>query len=130
MANAFDVDAREVTELAADLGRVAADSLPLVDAVMKRAAQGVKEEMASDAAASRHFGGIGRTISYDSDYRVGQVAYEIGPDRDRGAVAALGVIAYFGGSNGGGGTLDINAPLRAEEPRMLAALDKALADLL
>lgn len=128
--NTFDFDAREVTELGADLGRVSGTALPLADAVMKKAAENIKTGMAADAAGSRHFGGIGRTISYDSDYRVGQVGYEIGPDRDRGKVAALGVIAYFGGSNGGGGTLDINAPLRAEEPRMMAALDRALGDLL
>lgn len=128
--NTFDFDAREVTELAADLGRVAGDALPAVDAVMKKAAVNVKDGLAADARGSRHFRQIAPSMSFDSDYRVGQVGYEIGPDRDRSPAAALANIAYFGGANGGGGSLDLNGPLRAEEPGMMAALDKALGDLL
>src|SRR5690606_15991913 len=117
VVTSFDIDTREVTELAKDLGRVAGKTLPLVDAVMKKAADNIKREMADDARGSRWFQ-FADTISYDSDYRVGQVAYEIGPDRARGGRARLANIAYFGGANGGGGTLDINGPLRSEEPRM------------
>lgn len=124
----MNIDAREMTELAADFGKATAKTLPLVDAVMEKAAGNIKDELVEDAQASRHFSQIARSISYDSDYRLGQVAYEIGPDKSRGG--ELGVIAYFGGSNGGGGTLDINAPLRSEEPRMMAALDKALGEVL
>lgn len=128
--NTFDIDAREVTALAADLGRVASGALPLVDAVVKKGAQNITEEMRADAAGSRHFGQIAPSLSYDSNYRVGQVGYEIGPDRSRSPGARLANIAYFGGSNGGGGTLDIDAPVRNEEPRMLKALDEALGRIL
>lgn len=129
----MNIDARELHEFAADLGRIASDALPAVDAVVKKGADNIKKEMVADAEASRHFSSkrgrsLSSSISYDSDYRIGQVAYEIGPDKSRGG--ELGVIAYFGGSNGGGGTLDIDAPLRSEEPRTLKALDEALGRLL
>ena len=128
--NAFDFDAREVTELAADLGRVSGAAVPLIDGVMRDSAERITEELAADARGSRHFRQIAPAMSFDRDYRIGQVGYEMGPDRSRTPAAALANIAYFGGSNGGGGTLDISAPLRSEEPRMMAALDKALGDLL
>jgi hypothetical protein len=114
-------------ELSADLGRIASSALPEVDKILKKGAQSVKDEMVSDAQASRHFRSIARSISYDSAYRVGEAAYEVGPDKDRGGEIAN--IAYFGGANGGGGTLDIDAPLQSEEPRLMKALDDYLGSL-
>lgn len=126
----MSVDIEGLPELIADLGRSAARSLPLVDAVLKNGADNIKREMAADAAGSTYFGGISRTITYDADYRLNQPAYEIGPDRSRGGSAALAHIAYLGGANGGGGTLDLDKPLRSEEPRLMKALDDALRDVL
>lgn len=114
-------------ELSADLGRIASSALPEVDKILKKGAQAVKDEMVQDAQGSRHFRSIARSISYDSAYRVGEAAYEVGPDRDRGG--QLANIAYFGGANGGGGTLDIDAPLAHEEPRLMNALDDYLGGL-
>lgn len=114
-------------ELSADLGRIASRALPEADAIVKKGAQNVKDDMVSDAEGSRHFRSIARSISYDRAYSGGQVAYEVGPDKDRGG--GLGNIAYFGGANGGGGSLDIDGPLKAEEPRLLKALDDWLGGL-
>lgn len=114
-------------ELAADLGRIASEALPEVDRIAQKGAQNVKDAMVEDAQGSRSFRPISRSISYDRAYGVGQVAYEIGPDKSRGG--QLGVIAYFGGANGGGGTLDIDGPLKAEEPRLMKALDDFLGGL-
>ncbi len=114
-------------ELSADLGRIAASALPEVDAIAKRGAQNVKDDMVSDAEGSRYFRRLARSISYDRAYRAGEVGYEIGPDKSRGG--QLGVIAYFGGANGGGGTLDIDGPLEREEPRLMAQLDKWLGGM-
>lgn len=114
-------------ELSADLGRIASRALPDVDVVAKHAAQNIKDEMVEEAQGSRAFRSIARSISYDRSYGIGQVSYEVGPDKSRGG--ALGNIAYFGGANGGGGTLDIDGPLKAEEPRFLKALDEMLGDL-
>ena len=122
-------DFSEVHRLAADFGHAAARVLPEVDAVVKKGVGNVKDEMVADAKGSRHFKALADAITYERDYRLGQVGYVAGPDKDRRG-GAIANIAYFGGANGGGGTLDLNAPLRNEEPRMLAALDRALGDLL
>lgn len=130
MADSFDIDTREITAFAADLGRVSARALPEADAILKRGADNIKNEMVEDAEGSRHFRRMAPSISYDADYRVGQVAYEIGPDRSRSGAAHLANIAYFGGSNGGGGTLSLDAPLSHEEPQMMKRLDDFLGGLL
>lgn len=129
MANDVTVDATEMVRFAADLGRVASTLLPKIDAVAKRGAENIKGEMASDAAGSRHFRGIAQTIDYDRDYGLGYVGYEVGPNRERGGQAPLAGVAYFGGANGGGGTLDIDGPLEREAPKFMKALDELLGDL-
>lgn len=120
----FIVDSSQLREVSQSLGRIAGDLVGGVDEVVKRGAQNVKDELVSDAQGSTHFKGMAGSISYDSDYRVGQVAYEIGPDKSRRG-GGLGNIAYFGTSRGGG-TLDLEKPLGSEGPR----LERALADLL
>ena len=129
MAGEISIDVSEVHKLVADFGHASAKVLPLVEAVVKKAAQNVKEEMVADARASRHFRGLGSAISYDSAFGLGSVAYTVGPDKDRRG-GALGNIAYFGGAHGGGGTLDINKPLASEAPRMLKALEDVAGGLL
>lgn len=115
-------------ELSADLGRIASSALPEVDKMAKRGAQNIKDDMVEDAEGSRHFRPVAPSISYDRSTSAGQVSYDIGPDKGR-AGGALGVFGYFGGANGGGGTLDIDGPLKAEEPRLMKALDDFLGGL-
>lgn len=119
----FYVDASEAFVVADALGKIAGSDLPEVDAVLKKGAQNIKEEMARDVRGSSHFKGMAGSISYDSDYRIGQPAYEIGPDKSRPG-GSLGNIYYFGTSRGGG-TGDLEKPLRSEVPRV----ESALADL-
>lgn len=119
----FYIDSSELRVLSQNLGKIAGSAVKDVDAVLKKGAQNVKEEMAADARGSRHFKGMAGSISYDSDYRVGQPAYEVGPDKSRRG-GALGNIYYFGTSRGGGSG-DLEKPLRSEGPR----LEKSLADL-
>lgn len=125
----LDIDTSDLRALATDLGKIPARLLPEADAVVKRGAQNVKDHMNADAAASAHFHGMAGSVTYDSAYRVGSVQYEVGPDKARRG-GALGNIAYFGGANGGGGTLDIDAPLTAEEPRLTSAIGRLLEQLL
>jgi hypothetical protein len=113
----------ELRALAENLGRIASKALPDVDAVLKRGAQNVKTEMAADAAGSTHFKGMAGSISYESAYGIGKARWIIGPDKGRKG-GSLGNIYYFGTSRGGG-TGDIEKPLRSEEPR----LQSAIADL-
>lgn len=128
-----DSEIQGLRELSADFGKIAAQALPEVDAILKKGANNVKDELVADAEASEHFWRIGQSITYDSSYRFGEAGYEIGPDKARGGkaggAASLAHIAYFGGANGGGDTLDIDAPLKNEEPRLMAQLDKWLGGL-
>lgn len=124
----FTVDVSEVRRLADNLGKIAGKAVKDVDLVVKKGAQNVKEEMAADVRTSKHFvgkkgPGLESAMSYDSAYSVGAVRYEVGPDKSRPG-GALGNIYYFGTSRGGGSG-DIEKPIRSEAPR----LEKALLDL-
>lgn len=111
----------EVRKLAANLGRIAGSALDDVDGVLKKGAQNMKSEMQADASGSEHFKGMAGSISYDSEYLPGRARYVVGPDKSRRG-GALGNIYYFGTSRGGGSG-DIDKPLRSEEPRTLSALE-------
>src|SRR5690606_34547615 len=90
MADSVHIDTSEVRAFAAELGRVAGKALPGLDAVLKKGAQQIKDDLVADAKGSRHFRQIAPTISYDRDAGIGRVGYEIGPDKDRGGAARLG----------------------------------------
>ena len=111
--------------LAVNLGRVAGSAVKDVDEVLKKGAQNVKSEMQADVSRSPHFKGMAGAISYDSFYLPGRARYVVGPDKSRRG-GSLGNIYYFGTSRGGGSG-DINKPLRTEEPRLMLALDALAA---
>lgn len=111
----FTVDTSDLRQYGVNLGKVAASTLEDVDAVAKKGAQNIKDDLVSEAEASTHFRHMAGAISYDSKYGLGSVGYEIGPDKARRG-GALGNIAYFGTSRGGG-TLDIDGPLAREAPQ-------------
>ncbi|WDF32248.1 hypothetical protein PTW37_10215 [Arthrobacter agilis] len=119
----FYIDSSEIRVLEQNLGKVSGDVLKRTDEVLKKGAQNVKEELTADAATSRHFRALASAMSYDSDYRPGQAAYEVGPDKNRRG-GGLGNVYYFGTSRGGG-TGDIDKPLRTEGPE----LEQNLGDL-
>lgn len=114
----------ELRALATNLGHVAGDALKDVDAVLKKGVDNMKREMVADVSGSDHFKGMARAITYESHYLPGRARWVVGPDKSRRG-GALGNIYYFGTSRGGG-TGDIEKPLRSEEPKTL----RALADLL
>ena len=117
--------AAELRQFATNLGKVAGSAVKDVDGVLKKGAQNIKNEMQADASASKHFKGMAGSITYDSHYLPGRARYVIGPDKSRRG-GALGNIYYFGTSRGGGSG-DIDKPLRSEEPRTVSALE-ALAE--
>jgi hypothetical protein len=119
-----------VHEFIADLQRVSRTALRDVDAITKRAAQNIKTELVTEAQGSGSFSAIAPTISYEQHYGRGKVAYDIGPDKDRGGAASLAGIAYFGGAHGGGGKLDFEGPLERETPRMMQHLSQYLGGIL
>ena len=111
----------EVRKLAANLGKIAGSAVSDVDAVLKKGMQNIKTEMVADVSASEHFKGMAGSITYESHYLPGRVRYVGGPDKGRRG-GALGNIYYFGTSRGGGSG-DIDKPLRNEEPRTVSALE-------
>lgn len=115
----------ELRAFATNLGKVAGSAVKDVDAVLKKGAQNIKNEMQADASGSTHFKGMAGSITYDSHYLPGRARYVIGPDKGRRG-GALGNIYYFGTSRGGGSG-DIDKPLRSEEPRTMSALDALAA---
>lgn len=129
MPDGVQVDVSQLVGLADDLARLGATAVERVDPVVKKAANNVKDDLVADAAGSEHFKGIAGTITYDRAYRIGYVGYEVGPDRDRGGQAPLADVAYNGGANGGGGTLDLDGPAEREAPRLMKALSDVLGKL-
>lgn len=120
------IDLSEVRALATDLGKVSKEVEREADKVLERGALGVKNAMAEDARA-RHSGSgkhFPNSISYDRRYGVGRMSYEIGPDKSR-RQGALGNLLYFGSRNNAP-TLDIEAGLIAEEPKLLSEMGKML----
>lgn len=113
-----------------DLARLAADLASAPDRVMREVKQvvskgslNVKQQLISEAQGSRSFRSIGRSIGYDLDTTADSVEGEIGPDKSRNSSAGL-LMAYYGQSRGGGGTLpDPLLALQAEEPGFIAALE-------
>lgn len=114
--------ADDLRKFAQDLGKVAGRAVPDSDAVLKKGANNIKEDLVSDAKASKHFKGMAGSISYDPIGGFGSLGYEIGPSKDRRG-GALGNIAYFGTSRGGG-TLDLEGPLGRESPALERELGK------
>src|SRR5690625_321005 len=127
MADAFSIDTSQLRELAADMRQVDSRVARWVRPVVERGAFNVKSDMQRAANESRHFR-IARAISYDMHDRgfggVGEYAAEIGPVKGR--PGSLANIAYFGGANGGGGTVE---DPQAAADRELPNFMNALADL-
>lgn len=130
MADGTSMDLSQMNRLVADLGRIPGRVVPEVRQIAERGAFNVKNRMVTDARGSRHFKQIAPTISYDESTRAGMVSFDIGPDRDRGDAAKLANIGYYGGRNGGGGTLDIEAGLNEEGPRLEDHLSRLARGLL
>lgn len=99
-------DASDFTALARDLDRAAAsDLVGKVEPVVARGALNVKNAMQADMGQSRSFGQVARAISYDVDRFTEHVRAEVGPVSAGRQVGDLAHFAYFGGANGGGGTV-------------------------
>lgn len=142
MADAIEIDASDFFRAAADLKAASRDMMSEVRPAVSNAALQVKEGMRADMAASRHFDQVADSITYDmrgnavvSEAEVGPVTGGhgggfIGPlpqGGKRGVVGDLAHFAYFGGANGGGGTVrDPKVHLEDEAPRF----EKAIGDIL
>ena len=113
------LDDSQLRALAQDLGLVPKGLIPKVRGVVRKGAVNVKNAMQQDLQKSKHFKAAARSVDFEevSSGAFGQtsIAAEIGPNKSRHAAAGLAGIAYFGGINGGGGTVRDPAEALAEE---------------
>lgn len=123
----MEFDTSELDDLAADLEAMGTHIRRKVRPVVSKAGVNIKNQMQSEASRSRHFE-IGPSISYDLTEATNAVEIEVGPTKQRRA-GRLANIAYFGGVNGGGGTLpDPEGALEAEAPNVMEHLADAVIE--
>lgn len=103
----MSVDASDLDGLARSFRKIPAEMVPKLKGVVTKSALNTKNIMRKDAAGSKHFKQLARTISYDIKVNSfggdGVIEGEVGPSG--GGAASLAGIAYFGTSRPGGGTL-------------------------
>ena len=122
-------DFSELRKLVTDLREAGNVVRSEARAVISKGALNIKNQMRDEVARSRHFQ-FAHRINYDIRGATGDtIEAEIGPQT--GFAGSLAGFAYFGGVNGGGGTVpDPMGALEAEAPnveRYLAELaEKAL----
>lgn len=142
------VDTSQADALIAKIEKVPDVVFQEAVAVGRKAALNIKNGLVQDARRSRYFRQVAATIGYDEKPKLRGVEFVIGPDKDKtipstkvtgssgrgrkstkhrpGTVGNIANIAYFGGANGGGGTLDFDAPAQRE----LANIEEHLADVI
>lgn len=116
-----EIDASELREFSTELGKVPGKVVTGVRPAVVKAGVNMKNQLREEMDKSKHFKA---SRSIDFDISDGGLAVEVGPSK--GKPGSIANIAYFGGVNGGGGTVpDPRGALDAEAPRF----EKALTDL-
>lgn len=120
MSGEVTLDASELRAFSATMTRAIPE---VAREVMQATAKGgvnIKTQLRAEARDSEHFR-LERHISYDVED--GGFGVVVGPEKV--GAGNLANIAYFGGANGGGGTVpDPRGALDAEVPRYVDALSK------
>lgn len=127
MADSISVDMNEVRQLAVDMSQVDSRLTRHLIPVVKKGAVNIKEDMQAAMRSSGSFGAMAGAISFDMID--GDMGAEIGPTKSYGGAGGAGFganIAYFGGANGGGGTVE---DPQASGDRELPNFEKALAEV-
>ena len=129
------IDNRELYALASDLGKMPQVMGRKCAPIFRRTALEVKKGMQADLRESRHFKQVAASVDYDlNEYEMfGSLSMtaEVGPNAERNASAPLAGIAYFGGANGGGGTVrDPEFHAREQGSRMVEYIKGAAEGLL
>jgi hypothetical protein len=135
MADSISMDTSEFRAAAADLTAAGSGVAARVRPVVKKGAGNIKGQLRREMQSSAAFKGITPDIDYSMHggemFGVGVIEAEIGPRTGSGHAGNLANVAYFGGANGGGGTVpDPRGALEAEIPRFEKALLDVLGDLL
>ena len=129
MSDSISIDTSELRALAADLSAAGPLVSREVRGVIVKGAVTIKNQLRSEAQASRHFRGMASSIGFDvtGGATAGDTAIEaqIGPSSEAGSPGNLANIAYFGTSRGGGTVPDPLLALETEAPNV----EKYLAEL-
>jgi hypothetical protein len=123
----IEFDASEVTQLAADLGKIPGRMVAPMVAAVTKSANSLEKAMRADAGGIGHAPHFPNSITSEVKVRVGQIEAEVGPDKGR-TQGALGNILYFGTSKNGP-VLNINGPLDAQSPKFQQAIEDAAGKL-
>ncbi|PSK96697.1 hypothetical protein CLV30_12579 [Haloactinopolyspora alba] len=121
--NRIRVDDSEVLALAADVGRISGRAVDDAAAIVEKGALNIKNGLRDAAQGHPSFPAFPNSISYDINYGAGSIEAEIGPDKNR-TQGALGNLLYFGSSKNAP-VLDLEGPVRSEEPKF----DRAITDM-
>lgn len=129
------IDNAELYALSRDFGLVPQKAARKMKPIFNKTALQIKRGMQADFRSSRHFKQVARSIDYDvnehSMFGAGVFTAEIGPNKTTNASASLAGIAYFGGSNGGGGTVrDPIFHARDQGTKMVGFIAMAIEDIL
>jgi hypothetical protein len=125
----FEIDTSELRKLSTDLGKIPGKAVAPVEAVLKKAAQSLKEGMVAEFEGSPHFKRVADAVSYERRGFAREIGYEIGPEIGRGAGSLAG-IAVEGGANGGGGSVKVDHLLEPEAAQIEKHLGQVLEGLL
>lgn len=118
------LDTSETQKLLDAIKKFDSDVRSKAEDVLVKGAVEIKKNLQAEARKSKHFKQIARAISYETTKRGASTEVEIGPDKERAYAGGrpgrpnrpgpIANIAYFGGANGGGGTLDFDEPVERE----------------
>ncbi|NDK31183.1 hypothetical protein [Nesterenkonia haasae] len=119
----------------ADLAAAPRQTASKLRPIMRKGGVQMKRKMADAFKGSRSFRQVGRSVDFDfiesSGFGIGHMEVEVGPNAHRNPAAALAGIAYFGGANGGGGTVpEPDQILEDEANTAVKFLADALGDVL
>lgn len=122
----MEIDVSEVRQLAVDFRQVPDALARHAKPAVVRGGVSIKDQLRAEMGASAHFRAAD---SITFDVTDGGYTVEVGPTKT--GAGPIANIAYFGGVNGGGGTVpDPRGALEAEAPKFAKALSDLAADLL
>jgi hypothetical protein len=120
--------ADDLTALVADLGRIPTALYKVTAETVEKGALDLKDQLNANLAASTHFRGAAGSVTYDGTISLGSIGFEVGPDKGRRG-GALGNVAFFGTSRGGG-TVDLDGAVKSIGDRTERVLGLAVEGLL
>lgn len=127
----IDIRVDGLDSLVADMASMGDPLAREIRGPIAKGALNIKTGMRSDLAQSAHFGQAASSVTYDTRQGMSFAEAEIGPETAGQVVGDLAHFAWFGGANGGGGTVrDPQAVLDEEAPRLESALGDVLDRLI